>query len=224
MPEIPDLQSPDYAAKATHLISYRDHSLSHQHHQHLFATAEGILIVIGWGTLLPIGVMIARFCRKVPMKCNEWYSSHIACQLLGYILGTIGWSIGIWLQTSSPQHYASATRRTLSIVAFTLINLQMLSICTRPKKDQGYCMSWNICHHVVGYVIVVIVIANIFEGINTNKSDEADKLMKWAYLGILCVLALTVAALEVLRCIKSKMLLQSVESASTMYSSSPEIK
>ncbi|XP_028755249.1 cytochrome b561 and DOMON domain-containing protein At3g25290-like [Neltuma alba] len=218
MPEIP-LQSPA-AAKTAHLISHRGHPLT-QHHQHLLGTVQGILILTGWGTLLPIGVIIARFCRKIPIKCNEWYSSHIACQLLGYILGTIGWSIGIWLGTSS-QQYASASQRTLSIVAFTFINVQMLSICMRPKKDQGYCTSWNICHHVVGYVIVVMVIANIFGGINSRR-DEAEKL-KWAYLGILCVLALIVAALEVFRCFKLKMLSQSVESAANMYSSSPEIK
>lgn len=92
---------------------------------------------------------------------------------------------------------------------------QLLSVLILPRKDQGYCNSWNICHHVLGYGIVVTIIANIFEGINNNQSG-VEKL-KWAYVGILGVLALIAAALEIFKHINSKRLLQSVESASNVY-------
>lgn len=98
----------------------------------------------------------------------------------------------------------------------------MLSILMLPKKDRGYCKSWNICHHVLGYVIIAIVIANILEGIN-NESES--KRLKWAYVGILGVLALIAAALEIFKRIKSKLLQNSLESANDVtYNSSPEIK
>ncbi|KAF7840600.1 cytochrome b561 and DOMON domain-containing protein [Senna tora] len=85
---------------------------------------------------------------------------------------------------------------------------QVLSIFMLPKKDQGYCNSWNICHHILGYGIVVTVIANIFEGIMGVKK------LKWGYVGILGVLAFITAVLEVFRYINSKRLVQYVESTS----------
>ncbi|TKY53987.1 Cytochrome b561 and DOMON domain-containing protein [Spatholobus suberectus] len=188
-------QIPETDNKTTdvNVISYKDkgHILT-RHHQRYFQNVYGILILIGWGTLLPIGVMIARYFRNFSILCGVWFECHIVCQALGYILGTIGWSIGLWLGMSS-KHLVSKTQSTLSIITFTFINVQMLATFMRLNKEAGYCKCWNICHHLLGYAIIGVVIANIFAGFHTEA-------LKRVYVGILGVLAVVAVPLEIYRC------------------------
>ncbi|CAL0307271.1 unnamed protein product [Lupinus luteus] len=209
------LQFPE-SAETANVISYKGHSTHTRGHRRHFRNAYRILVLIGWGTMLPIGAIIARYCRTLPWMCNEWYSCHIIFQTLGYILGTLGWCIGLWLHHSS-KHLASKTQGTLSIIAFTLINVQMLSMCMRPNKKAGYCKCWNICHHVLGYAILGIVIANIFTGL--HNQSQAEKL-KWTYVVILGVLTLIVVILEILKW-KSTIRQKFVGLTNTMFTNSP---
>lgn len=88
--------------------------------------AHWILSIIGWGTLLPVGVIIARYFRKYPMQWNEWYPFHIMCQSVGYALGTLGWLIGILAAITSPkQLHAANSSRILSIIIFTFTTIQV---------------------------------------------------------------------------------------------------
>lgn len=87
---------------------------------------HGFLNMIGWGTLLPLGAIIARYFRKFPMECSEWFSLHVLCQALGYLLGSLGWAIGIWLGNSS-FNYTFHTHRVLGIIIFTFSTLQVIN-------------------------------------------------------------------------------------------------
>ena len=101
-----------------------------------------VLIVIGWGTFLPIGVIIARYFKKIPMLSKEWYSFHIIFQSIGYILGTIGWVTGICLGNTSKQ-FANRTQRILSILVFTFLTVQVSSnfyLC--PLVDIKFVVSF----------------------------------------------------------------------------------
>lgn len=63
----------------------------------------------------------------------------------------------------------------------------------RPYQESGYCKCWNICHHVLGYAVIGIGIANIFAGFH-------DETLKLVYEGILGVLAVVIVPLEIYRC------------------------
>ncbi|KAG4931928.1 Cytochrome b561 and DOMON domain-containing protein [Glycine soja] len=110
------MQKPETANKTTdvNVTSYKDkdHILTRDLRHH-FQNVHEILILIGWGTLLPIGVIIARYLRN--FLCDVWFKWHIACQTLGYILGTIGWCMWLVLQNSS-NHLVSKTQSTISII------------------------------------------------------------------------------------------------------------
>ncbi|PIN12756.1 hypothetical protein CDL12_14622 [Handroanthus impetiginosus] len=77
-----------------------------------------------------------------------------------------------------------------------LRNRHTSAICLQPDEDNVRRKYWVIYHHVLGYALIVLIIANIFEGI-TNQS--AAKRWEWAYGVILGVLGVTAIALEVLR-------------------------
>jgi hypothetical protein len=90
----------------------------------IFGQVHEALIIIGWGTMLPMGVIIARYFKEFPMTFNEWYQFNIMLQSIGYILGTIGWGIGISLGNTSRQS-TYKTQHILSTIVFTFTTIQV---------------------------------------------------------------------------------------------------
>ncbi|XP_007020750.2 PREDICTED: cytochrome b561 and DOMON domain-containing protein At4g12980 isoform X1 [Theobroma cacao] len=168
------------------------------HNRRRLRKIHGILNIIGWGTLMPIGVIIARYFRLYPFKLESWwFTFHYSCQALGYILGSFGWGLGLLLGHES-KYYTFYTHRVLGICIFgfaTLQVTQMLAFRLKPTKDDEYRKHWNVYHHFLGYSLLVMIPVNIYQGIQILKPDNTT--WKWAYNGILVLLAMVVLALEV---------------------------
>ncbi|XP_031274968.1 cytochrome b561 and DOMON domain-containing protein At4g12980-like isoform X2 [Pistacia vera] len=180
----------------------------------LMRNAHGVLNIIGWGTLLPMGVIISRYFRKFPLKSDDWYPLHVLCQTSGYIVGTIGWGIGLWLGNSS-KHYTLKTHRILGILVFTFATVQMLTAVLLQARREDECRRcWEIYHHVMGYAVIGLSIANIFQGIMHQTHAERWKLV---YVGILAVLACVVFALEIIRWIIKSRIQQQMAFENNMY-------
>ncbi|MBA0567440.1 hypothetical protein Golob_012177, partial [Gossypium lobatum] len=95
-----------------------------QHRRHM-RKVHGILNIIGWGTLLPIGVIVARYFKQFPIKLDPcWYYFHYSCQVVGYILGTAGWGLGLFLGHES-KYYTFHSHRVLGICIFGFTTLQV---------------------------------------------------------------------------------------------------
>ncbi|CAN6683110.1 unnamed protein product [Malus baccata var. baccata] len=195
--------SPAEIEVTAHLRTWRaQHPSPFQHH---LRNTHGVLNIIGWGTLLPMGAIAARYFRKYPFKCKEWYSVHIMCQTGGSVVGTVGWLIGMLLGHSSKGH-SNKTHRTLGIIIFTFTAIQMLAMFWRPKQqeEKGFSNKYvKICHHLLGYALIALTIANIFEGI---KNQAHPPNWKWPYVAILCVLGVTALGLEIFKWIKLKLM------------------
>lgn len=56
--------------------------------------AHGILNMIGWGILIPIGVIVARYLKHLD---SLWFYLHTGIQSLGFILGLSGVVAGVVL-------------------------------------------------------------------------------------------------------------------------------
>ncbi|XP_024161268.1 cytochrome b561 and DOMON domain-containing protein At5g35735-like [Rosa chinensis] len=195
------LQNVD-STETTNLHSWKGISIGHRR-QHL-RTVHGILNTVGWGTLLPFGVIIARYCRRYPFQCTHWFLWHVSCQIVGYILGTIGWAIGIWLGNASKEYHFH-THNILAMFIFAFTTLQMIALRLRPTPTDDYRKYWDMYHHFLGYALLAVIILNIFHGIAILKPD---KTWLCAYIGILAVLASITLGLEIYtwyKFMKSKM-------------------
>lgn len=83
-------------------------------------TNHGILGVIGWGLILPVGAIIARYFRhKDPM----WFYLHAVIQFVGFTFGLS--TIVLGLQLYSKMHAHIAAHRGIGIFAFVLSILQV---------------------------------------------------------------------------------------------------
>ncbi|OAY28458.1 cytochrome b561 and DOMON domain-containing protein At5g47530 [Manihot esculenta] len=157
-------------------------------------SVHGILSIVGWGTFLPFGVIIARYF-KYPLETFRYcrFRIHVSCQIAGYIIGTLGWILGLYLGNLS-KFYVFETHRLYSIFIFAFTTLQMLALRLRPRKEDDYRKYWNMYHHFLGYALLAVISINIFNGIGILKPD-----MTWrkAYMGILLAFAAIVTVLEI---------------------------
>lgn len=87
--------------------------------------AHGVVNVVGWGIFLPSGVIVARYFRSYPKQLAWWGAFHVGLQSSGFILGSIGWGIGLWLGQAS-QHYTFTTHRILAVMIFTFTTIQVI--------------------------------------------------------------------------------------------------
>lgn len=83
-----------------------------------------MLSAVSWGTLMPIGAMIARYLKVFKAADPAWFYLHIACQSSAYVVGVAGWATGLKLGSDSAgiQH---DLHRNIGIVLFTFGTLQV---------------------------------------------------------------------------------------------------
>ncbi|KAL5990117.1 hypothetical protein ACLOJK_011014 [Asimina triloba] len=162
------------------------------HHRQRLRTVHGVLNIIGWGTILPICIIVARYFKIFPFPYDHWFRLHVPGQLLAYTIGTIGWGLGIALGNSS-NNYFFRTHRILGIMVFAMASLQILALWLRPKRNDDYRKYWHIYHHFLGYSLFAVIAVNIFQGIHILNPAP-----KWhlAYVGILACLGFIAFVLE----------------------------
>ncbi|OWM81290.1 cytochrome b561 and DOMON domain-containing protein At3g25290-like [Punica granatum] len=183
------------STETRNLWSGESEDVGRKNHQSYLRKVHGILNMIGWGTFLPIGVIIARYFRKHPFHLkNWWFKIHVMCQILGYFVGTAGWAIGLILGTKSP-YYIFHVHRWLGIFIFTFTTLQMLALRLKPSVNDEYRKYWNMYHHLLGYALLAVIILNMFHGIAILKPDNA--VWNWVYIGILVLLSGVALILEI---------------------------
>ncbi|KAG6423838.1 hypothetical protein SASPL_114242 [Salvia splendens] len=171
---------------STQIISYTRHQRSR------LRIVHGIVNIVGWGTLLPSGVIVSRYMRIFPVPRKNWYDIHVTCQTSGYIIGSAGWALGLWLGKAS-HNYKFNIHNTVGLLIFIFATIQMLAWRLRPHPSDGYRMYWNMYHHFLGYSILALVFFNIFLGI---KILEPEHVWKWAYIGVLGTLGSLALAFE----------------------------
>ena len=144
---------------------------------------HAILNTIGWGILLPLGAIAARYLK--PFTDPAWFYVHVLVQSIGYIVGVAGWSTGLVLGNYSVG-VVYRKHRFIGIALFAISTLQVCAILVRPGKGHKIRVAWNYYHYTLGVSILVLSILNIFYGF-----DILAPAPKWryGYIGILGGLA-----------------------------------
>lgn len=152
--------------------------------------AHGALNLFAWGVLLPIGAIVARYCRGWDPL---WFYLHAGIQFVGFILGLAGVVAGVSLygkiQADHPAH------RGLGIFVLVLGILQILAFFLRPNKDSKYRKYWNWYHHWAGRLVLFFAAINIVVGIKVGGAGNSWKI---GYGFNLAILLITIITLEVL--------------------------
>ncbi|KAH9315006.1 hypothetical protein KI387_023633 [Taxus chinensis] len=150
--------------------------------------SHGILNLLGWGTLLPLGVIVARYCRQWD---PAWFYLHIGFQMSGFILGVVGAALGFKLYSRLNSNVEA--HRAIGIVMLTLGGLQVVGLLVRPQKEAKMRRYWNWYHHWFGRFLLIFAVANIFYGIHLGSAGRKWNIGYGFDIGLLC---LTVILLE----------------------------
>ncbi|KZV54181.1 hypothetical protein F511_37117 [Dorcoceras hygrometricum] len=128
---------------------------------------HGILSMVGWAILLPIGAMIARYMRHWD---PQWFYSHAIIQSFGFTLGVIGVFCGLALENRLDIYLNG--HKALGILILILGCLQVLAIFIRPHRLSKVRKYWNWYHSNVGRILIALAIINVFYGIKLGKGGS----------------------------------------------------
>lgn len=84
--------------------------------------SHGIVAILGWGLILPIGAIIARYFRH---KDPLWFYLHSVIQLIGFVFGLATVLLG--LQLYSKMHVHIPAHRGIGIFILVLSILQVFN-------------------------------------------------------------------------------------------------
>ena len=133
--------------------------------------AHGTLMILGWGFLLPSGVIMANLAKH--MKNAFWFKYHRANQVLGLCVAFVGWVLALheFDVFNAGSKNVPFFHGTLGIVIMSIGLLQPVNAFFRPHKHDGQPKSksryyWEILHKSCGYLAIVLAVIQILLGIS----------------------------------------------------------
>ncbi|KAI9110021.1 hypothetical protein K1719_019062 [Acacia pycnantha] len=156
--------------------------------------SHGIVGIMGWGLILPVGAIIARYFRH---KDPLWFYLHSVIQFVGFGFGLATFLLGLQLYNKMQAHVPA--HRGIGIFVFTLSILQVLAFFLRPNKDSKMRKLWNLYHSWVGRLALFFASVNIVLGIQAAGAGS-DWRIGYGFLVSIVIVATII--LEVLAYLK----------------------
>ncbi|KAK4745306.1 hypothetical protein SAY87_011618 [Trapa incisa] len=155
---------------------------------------HGVLNAVSWGTLMPLGALIARYLKVFKAADPAWFYLHVTCQVTAYGVGVGGWATGLKLKNDFNSN--NDVHGNIGAVLFAMATLQVFALLLRPKNDHKYRLYWNIYHHSIGYAVIILSVINVFKGL-----DILDPEQKWrtAYILVISIIGGAFAILEAVK-------------------------
>lgn len=151
---------------------------------------HGVLALLGWGLVLPVGAIVARYFRHVDPL---WYYFHVVLQFIGFLMVVAAVAVGRLLY--GRLHANVAAHRGIGFFALVLSILQVLAFFVRPHMGSKKRMYWNLYHHWFGRIALLLGAVNIVLGIHYANAGNEWKIGYGFLLGTILVLCLVLEAL-----------------------------
>lgn len=125
-----------------------------------FILAHGACMLTAWALLLPLGVIIAHFLRRL---APLWFKIHRALQITGLCIALVGFLIAVSTFNVFQANYpaANVAHGTFGLITMILGVSQPINAYFRPHKEKGhpvtkYRRRWEYLHKGSGYTAVVL--------------------------------------------------------------------
>ena len=126
--------------------------------------AHGVGMLLGWGALLPLGVVVARFYKPFG-KQGIWFKVHRATQLVGTAVVLAAWVLAL---VSFGPPYGSTPRSEAHFVLGNIVMvcglLQPLNAALRPAHGATWRKQWEALHKGAGYLSLLLSVPTILLG------------------------------------------------------------
>ncbi|CAA2960960.1 cytochrome b561 and DOMON domain-containing At3g07570-like [Olea europaea subsp. europaea] len=165
LPSGPDYALTQHQDQISTLLNYATGQFQKENPDASLKRSHGILNMLGWGILMPIGVLVARHMRQWD---PIWFYSHSIIQSFGFVLGVAGVICGIVLEDRLGANVNK--HKGLGIFILTLGCLQVIAFLARPDKESKVRKYWNWYHFSVGRILIFLAAVNVFYGIHLGNA------------------------------------------------------
>ncbi|KAM4070266.1 hypothetical protein ACJW30_12G152400 [Castanea mollissima] len=182
-PSAPDYQLTEHRTMVSTSINYAAGQSASESPYSGLRRGHGILAMLGWGILMIIGTIVARYFKH---KDPIWFYLHISLQTVGFLLGVIGVICGFILNNHLNANVGS--HKSIGIFILLLGCLQVMALLARPNKESKFRKYWNWYHQNVGRILIILAIVNIFYGINLTGTGHGWTAGYGVLLGVLFII------------------------------------
>lgn len=134
---------------------------------------------MAWAFLIPLGILVATFCRNK----LYWLRIHRATQTLAVLLTLIGTSVIIAGVSATGGHHFYGLHTYVGVVITVLAIVQPLIAVLRPKaaedgkEKSGLRRKWEISHKMLGIILFLLGVVNCFLGIAFKSNPSVQNIL-----------------------------------------------
>ena len=158
---------------------------------------HGVLMVIGWGLLLPLGAIFARFSKH--WENNIWFTIHSRVQPFALVLVIIGFWIALQnftaLETRGSPGGLTYPHAVCGIITMVLGMFQAVNGLLRPHISSDDTTEktstrklWEIVHKLAGYSALLLAVPTIILGTRLLVDGDKFLITYIVFLGLLAFL------------------------------------
>ena len=148
------------------------------------AYIHGILMIVGWGILIPSGAIIAKFMRH---KDPTWFHLHMRCTILGLLLALIGFVLALTQFDAFGQiGFTAYNHAVIGVIVMVLGMFQPINAALRPHLPKGNNedksnnrVIWEYIHKSSGLCAILLAIIAI--GLGTTLLPANHMAFQIAY-------------------------------------------
>jgi cytochrome b561 len=146
--------------------------------------AHAWLMTVGFGVLMPLGVIAAIGLRAG--YGPGWFEYHRYIMFFAFVVVVAGFATGFVYsdEKGEVERTSYDVHSALGITAFVLVALNIVAGLVRPGKDHKKRGIWNAVHHNMGRIGLILAIINIYYALLVVEDDIAD----WTYIAYSAVL------------------------------------
>ncbi|KAK3032688.1 hypothetical protein RJ639_036752, partial [Escallonia herrerae] len=142
---------------------------------------HGILSWASMGFLMPVGIVVIRTLNKEDCgqrKLRLLIYFHAILQMLAVLLATAG---GV-LSLKSFENSFNNSHQRIGLALYGAIWVQALIGFRRPKRGSKGRSAWYCCHWILGTLVSLLGIFNIYTGLKAYQKRTARSAGLWNFL------------------------------------------
>mmetsp|Transcript_7892 Transcript_7892/g.9159 ORF Transcript_7892/g.9159 Transcript_7892/m.9159 type:complete len:254 (+) Transcript_7892:657-1418(+) len=165
---------------------------------------HGSLMLAGWGFLLPLGAIVAKFGKH--RADAWWFKLHHTIQPLGLLVAIISWIYALVNFTAfgakgvDTLYYPHAV---CGITTMVIGSLQPLNAFVRPhpaaegERKTSIRVAWEIMHKGLGWVCILLALVTIGMGITLLPPDNTQVNFKISFGSLLGIVVIALVFLVI---------------------------
>jgi len=144
-----------------------------------YVIAHSACMWVAFAGLMPIGALLARYGKMLPIKTPLWFYAHITVQTLAVIMMIPGFVLALKVDDDGERFEENHGR--IGLALFILGGTQFLGGVLRPHKAAEGEFSlirtiWELGHGPLGLAISIMAFINVFYGL---ELDDDSKEIWW---------------------------------------------